>query len=122
MVRKKTQCDQQQMTRKHTNSTMQIIERRCEAQKGAGIRSNLNFYVVLWTVGEKKTLDKLTDQPGNLILIDVAEVPDLSASRDNSDLAEDDTCDPTTTSKPEVPMQSLNQLPVVTNLADARSA
>jgi hypothetical protein len=33
---------------------MQIIERKCEAQKGAGIRSNLNFYVVLWTVGEKK--------------------------------------------------------------------
>jgi hypothetical protein len=31
---------------------------------------------------------------------DVAEVPDLSASRDNSDLAEDDPCDPTTTSKP----------------------
>jgi hypothetical protein len=47
-------------------------------------------------------------------------VLDLSASRDNSDLAEDD--DPTTTSKPEVPMQSLNQLPVVTDLADARSA
>jgi hypothetical protein len=42
------------MTRKHTNSTMQIIERKCEAQKGAGIRSNLNFDVVLWTVGEKK--------------------------------------------------------------------
>jgi hypothetical protein len=40
---KKTQCNQQQMTRKHTNSTMQIIERNCEAQKGAGIRSNLNF-------------------------------------------------------------------------------
>lgn len=117
----KTQCDQQQMMRKHTNSTMQIIERKCEAQKGAGIRSNLNFYVVLWTVG-KKTLDKLTDQPGNLIPIDVAEVPDLSASRDNSDLAEDDPCDPTTTSKPEAPMQSLNQLPVVTDLADARSA
>jgi hypothetical protein len=55
MARKKTQCDQQQMTRKHTNSTMQIIERKCEAQKGAGIRSNLNFYVVLWTVGEKNT-------------------------------------------------------------------
>jgi hypothetical protein len=51
---KKTQCDQQQMTRKHTNSTMKIIERKCEAQKGAGIRSNLNFDVVLWTVGEKK--------------------------------------------------------------------
>jgi hypothetical protein len=53
---------------------------------------------------------------------DIAEVPDLSASRDNSDLAEDDPCDPTTTSKPEAPMQSLNQLPVVTDLADARSA
>jgi hypothetical protein len=52
---KKTQCDQQQMTRKHTNSTMQIIERKCKAQKGAGIRSNLNFDVVLWTVGEKNT-------------------------------------------------------------------
>jgi hypothetical protein len=51
----KTQCDQQQMTRKHTNSTMQIIERKCEAQKGAGIRFNPNFYVVLWTLGEKNT-------------------------------------------------------------------
>jgi hypothetical protein len=40
-----------------------------------------------------------------MIKIDVAEVPDLSASRDNSDLAEDDPCDPTTTSKPEAPMQ-----------------
>ena len=56
------------------------------------------------------------------MIFDVAEVPDLSASRDNSDLAEDDPCDPTTTSKPEAPMQSLNQLPVVTDLADARSA
>jgi hypothetical protein len=64
----------------------------------------------------KKTLDKLTDQPGNLIPLDIAEVPDLSASRDNSDLAEDDPCDLTTTSKPEAPMQSLNQLPVVTLL------
>jgi hypothetical protein len=51
---KKTQCNQQQITRKHTNSTMQITERKCEAQKGAGTRSNLNFYFVLWTVGEKK--------------------------------------------------------------------
>jgi hypothetical protein len=56
------------------------------------------------------------------IIPDEAEVPDLSASRDNSDLAEDDPCDPTTMSKPEAPMQSLNQLPVVTDLADARSA
>jgi hypothetical protein len=54
--------------------------------------------------------------------VDVAEVPDLSVSRDNFDLAEYDPCDPTTTSKPEAPMQSLNQLPVVTDLADARSA
>jgi hypothetical protein len=108
------------MTRKHTNSTMQIIERKCEAQKGAGIRSNLNFYVVLWTLG-KKTLDELTDRPGNLIPLDIVEVPDLSVSRDNSDLAEDDPCDPTTTSKPDAPMQSLNQHPVVTDLADARS-
>ena len=53
---------------------------------------------------------------------DLAEVPDLSASRDNFDLAEDDPCDPTTMSKPKAPMQSLNQLPVVTDLADARSA
>jgi hypothetical protein len=52
----------------------------------------------------------------------IDEVPDLSVSGDNSDLAEDDPCDPTTTSKPEAPMQSLNQLPVVTDLADARSA
>jgi hypothetical protein len=116
----KTQCNQQQMTRKHTNSTMQIIVRKFKAQKGAGIRSNLNFYVVLWTVGEK-TLDKLADQPGNLIRLDIVEVPDLSVSGDNSNLAEDDPCDPTTTSKPEAPMQSLNQLPVVTDLADARS-
>jgi hypothetical protein len=70
----------------------------------------------------KQKLDKLTDQPGNLIPLDIAEVPDLSASGDNSDLAEDGPCDPTTTSKPEVPMQSLNQLPMVTDLADARSA
>jgi hypothetical protein len=95
------------MTRKHTNSTMQIIERKCEAQKGAGVRSNLNFYVVLWTVGEK-TLDKLTDQPGALIPLDIAEVPDLSVSGDNSDLAEDDPRNPTTPSKPEAPIQSLN--------------
>ena len=53
---------------------------------------------------------------------DIAEVPDLSVSGDNSDLAEDDPCDPTSTSKLEAPMQSLNQLPVVTDLADARSA
>ena len=55
-------------------------------------------------------------------LSDRAGVPDLSVSRDKFDLAEDDPHDPTTTSEPEAPMQSLNQLPVVTDLVDARSA
>jgi hypothetical protein len=54
--------------------------------------------------------------------IDRAGVPDLSVSEDNSDLVEVDPHDPTTTSEPEAPMQSLNQLPMVTDLADARSA
>jgi hypothetical protein len=53
---------------------------------------------------------------------DIVEVPDLLVSGDISNLAEDDPCDPTTTSKPKAPMQSLNQLPVVTDIADARSA
>jgi hypothetical protein len=34
---------------------------------------------------------------------------------DNFDLVEVDPHDPTTTSEPEAPMQSLNQLPVVTD-------
>jgi hypothetical protein len=49
-------------------------------------------------------------------------VPDLSVSGDNFELVEDNPHDLTTTSEPEAPMQSLNQLPVVTNLVDARSA
>ena len=53
---------------------------------------------------------------------DRAGVPDLSLSGDKFDLAEDDPNDPTTTSEPEAPMQSLNQLPVVTDLVGARSA
>ena len=69
-----------------------------------------------------KTLDKLTDQPGKLIPLDRAGVPDLSVSGDKFDLVEVDPHDPTTTSEPEAPMQSLNQLPMVTNLAGARSA
>jgi hypothetical protein len=60
------------------------------------------------------------DQVNRETISDIAEVPDLSASGDNSDLAEDDPCDPTMTSKPKAPMQSLNQLPVDTDLADAR--
>ena len=43
-------------------------------------------------------------------------MPDLSAS-DNFDLVDVDPHDPTTTSKPEAPMQSLNQLPEDINLA-----
>jgi hypothetical protein len=69
-----------------------------------------------------KTLDKLTDQPGNLIPLDRSGVANLSVSGDNFNLVEVDPHDPTTTSEPEAPMQSLNQLPVVTNLIDARSA
>jgi len=46
----------------------------------------------------------------------------IPVSGDKFDLAEDDPHDPTTTSEPEAPMQSLNQLPVVTDLVDARSA
>ena len=53
---------------------------------------------------------------------DRAGVPDLSVSGDKFDLVEVDPHDPTTTSEPEAPMQSLNQLPVVTDLVDARSA
>jgi hypothetical protein len=49
-------------------------------------------------------------------------VSDLSVSGDKSDLVVVDPHDPTTTSKPEAPMQSLNQLAMVTNLAGARSA
>jgi hypothetical protein len=72
--------------------------------------------------GEKKTLDKLTDHPYLVGYPDRVGVPDLSVSGDNFDLVEDDPHDPTTTSEPEAPMQSLNQLPVVTDLVDARSA
>jgi hypothetical protein len=57
-----------------------------------------------------------------IICDDRAGVPDLSVSGDNSDLVEVDPHDSTTTSDPEAPMQSLNQLPMVTDLADARSA
>jgi hypothetical protein len=49
-------------------------------------------------------------------------VPDLSMSGDKSDLVEVDPHDPTTTSEPVAPMQSLNQLSMVTTLVGARSA
>ena len=53
---------------------------------------------------------------------DRVRVPNLSVSGDKFDLVEVDPHDPTTTSEPEVPMQSLNQLPMVTNVAGARLA
>jgi hypothetical protein len=44
------------------------------------------FFMVLWTMGiQKKTLDKLTDQPGILIPLDRGGVPDLSVSGINID-------------------------------------
>jgi hypothetical protein len=63
-----------------------------------------------------------TTQENSATTSDKAEVPDLSISGDNSDLADDDPHDSTTKSKPEAPMQSLNQLSLVTDLAGARSA
>jgi hypothetical protein len=50
-------------------------------------------------MGNKKTLDKLTDQPGMLIPLDRGGVPDLSVSGDSFDLVGDDPHDPTTTSE-----------------------
>jgi hypothetical protein len=53
---------------------------------------------------------------------DRGRVPDLSVSGDKSDLVVVDPHDPNKTSKHEAPMQSLNQLPKVTNLAGAKSS
>jgi hypothetical protein len=64
----------------------------------------------------------LRDRPVQPDPGDRVGVPDISVSGDNSDLVEVDPHDPTTTSDPEAPMQSLNHLPMVTDLADARSA
>jgi hypothetical protein len=55
--------------------------------------------MVFWTKGNKKTLDKLTDQPGKPIPLDRGGVPDLSVSGDKSDLVVVDPHDPTTTSE-----------------------
>jgi hypothetical protein len=67
----------------------------------SGKGSNLKqiFCLVFLTVGRKKTLDKLTNQPGNLIPLDRGGVRDLSVSGDKSDLVVVDPHDPTTTSK-----------------------
>jgi hypothetical protein len=50
------------------------------------------------------------------------EVPDLLVSGYKSDFVVVYPHDPTTTSKLVAPIQSLNQLPMVTNLAGAKSA
>jgi hypothetical protein len=50
-------------------------------------------------IGIKKTLDKLTNQPGKLIPLDRGGVPNLSVSGDKSDLEVVDPHDLTTTSK-----------------------
>jgi hypothetical protein len=55
----------------------------------------------------------------NRLSPDRGGVPDLSVSGDKFDSAKVDPHDPTTTSKLEAPMQSLNQ---VTDLVGARSA
>ena len=57
------------------------------------------FVWFLWTVGNKKTLDKLIEQPGKLIPLDRGGVPDLSVSGDNFDLVVVDPHDLTTTSE-----------------------
>jgi hypothetical protein len=49
-------------------------------------RTKKIFVWVLWTMGNKKTLDKLTDQHGILIPLDRGGVPDLSVSGINLDL------------------------------------
>jgi hypothetical protein len=58
----------------------------------------------------------------NSIENDRGGVSDLSVSGDNFDLVVVDPHDPTTTRKLEASMQSLNQLPMVTNLVGTRSA
>jgi hypothetical protein len=70
--------------------------------------------ILFWALDVNgRTVSKGSDRGG---------VPDLSVSGDKSDLVVVDPYEPTTTSKPEAPMQSLNQLPVVTDLVGARSA
>jgi hypothetical protein len=90
------------------------------AHKGAQTSAVIKFLSVLTT-----HTGATCNQPVELMKdwsSDRGGVPDLSVSGDKSDLVVVDPHDPTTTSKLEAPMQSLNQLPMVTNLAGARSA
>jgi hypothetical protein len=96
---------------------MRIIERQCKAKKGCWDNESI-FVFGFVDCRNLKTLDKLTDQPGNLIPLDRGGVSDLSVSGDNFNLVEDDPHDPTTTSEPKALMQSLNQLPKMQDQAD----
>jgi hypothetical protein len=69
----------------------------------------------------KKTLNKLTDQPGKLIPLDRDGVPDLSVSGDKSDLVVVDPHDPTTMSKLEVPSVDAKFAPYVKHTANRTS-
>jgi hypothetical protein len=83
-----------------------------------------HFYSVNEVITNHINLDGLPQRTKRILRDghDRVGVPDLSVSGDNFDLVEDDPHDPTTMSEPEAPMQSLNQLLVVTDLVDARSA
>ena len=97
-------------------STLAAIRARNGIHAGSKLRILLADADAYVAVVDDKVMVKIGTR------YDRAEVPDLSVSGDKFDLAEDDPHDPTTTSEPEAPMQSLNQLPVVTDLVGARSA
>jgi hypothetical protein len=87
-----------------------VRERRIHA-----LESDLNRFVIKEDESPQDMYNRL-----NKIINDRGGVPDLSVSGDKSDLVVVDPHDPTTTSKPEAPMQSLNQLHVVTDLVGGR--
>jgi hypothetical protein len=72
---------------------------RLKGLLGQGSNLEQIFVWFLWTIGIKKTLDKLTDQPVKLMPLDRGRVPDLSVSGDRSDLVVVDLHDPTTASE-----------------------
>ena len=103
----------------------QMIEGLCILKNSAGSLIQSQEFIQLslnQSLGNMMCPKSIPEFLPRYNMSDRAGVPDLSVSGDKFDLAEDDPHDPTTTSEPEVPMQSLNQLPVVTDLVDARSA
>ena len=123
-TRVRNTSNQQRLNEQSTQTQQSKLLNESARLKGLlGQGSNLKIiFCLIFVDYRKKTLDKLTDQPGKLIPLDRGGVSDLSVSGDKSDLVVVDPHDPTTTRKLEVPMQSLNQLPMVTNLAGAKSA